>query len=194
MSHNYRGFGPEFRLVNLARQLSIMASVRSWPFRLWPSTGGHRSSPFNRKDDPVPGSHKDLLLVLERYCLALVNAERGRLGPGNQLQWLEKAATAARRHSADMAHRHYFDHLTPEGLDVGRRLTGSLVRWKTCGENLFKRTAVRLPDRTVVEQAHHALMRSATHRHNVLDKRFKLLGVGIVYHGGDFILTQNFVR
>lgn len=84
----------------------------------------------------------------------------------------------ARAHCEDMARRGYFSHVSPEGRTPFDRLTGAGVPWRAAAENLAL-------DRDP-ESAHEALMASPNHRRNILDPRFRRVGIGIVRtgHGG----------
>lgn len=58
----------------------------------------------------------------------LVNEHRRAAGC-EALQWHEPTARVAEAHSRDMATRDFFDHLTPEGTDLSRRMLAGGVRW-----------------------------------------------------------------
>jgi uncharacterized protein YkwD len=59
------------------------------------------------------------------------------------------------------------------------------VRWSRWGENVGKTTG-DLPAQQV------AFMQSPEHRHNILDRRFHKVGVGVVQRGGRFWVTLFF--
>jgi uncharacterized protein YkwD len=121
----------------------------------------------------------------EAQVLALVNVERARAGcapvtPDARL------ATAAHAHSADMAGRNYFAHTDPDGYDPGRRITAAGYRWSTYGENIA--SGFRDPDSVMT-----GWMNSPGHRRNILDCRFRNLGVGLAYDGRHYpYWTQDF--
>lgn len=52
------------------------------------------------------------------------------------LQWNDKLATAAQRHSQDMATRNFFSHENPEGQGPAARITAAGYAWSTYGENI----------------------------------------------------------
>jgi uncharacterized protein YkwD len=65
----------------------------------------------------------------------LVNAHRQARGcPA--LVWLQPVADAAQAHSADMARRDYFDHVSPEGQDPWDRLAARGVDYSLAAENI----------------------------------------------------------
>lgn len=99
----------------------------------------------------------------------------------------------ARKHSKEMSDLKYFSHTSPTmGIktpmdrylaDAGRRPTWALV-----GENLFYCSIVD------VTRGHIALMNSKSHRENLLEPRYKRMGVGIyVNEHGEFYVTQMFL-
>ncbi|ACG79422.1 conserved hypothetical protein [Phenylobacterium zucineum HLK1] len=56
----------------------------------------------------------------EREILDLTNAARAASG-APPLRWDEELAETARAHAADLAHRNYFEHLSPEAFDPSHR-------------------------------------------------------------------------
>ncbi|MFK4069817.1 sigma-70 family RNA polymerase sigma factor [Streptomyces sp. NPDC029674] len=116
--------------------------------------------------------------------VALVNAERAKAGCG-AVRSNDKLATAATKHSADMAARDYFDHNSPDGTDPGDRITAAGYRWSTYGENIARgqQTPASVMD---------SWMKSPGHRANILNCDFKELGVGIHNASGGPWWTQAF--
>jgi uncharacterized protein YkwD len=114
---------------------------------------------------------------LARALLCLHNRERRAHG----LRGLRPSRTlahAARRHAGDMVRRHYFDHLSRRGRSpfdrAGRAGYGG--RRVTVGENLYYRL-VPLPTPSEVMAA---WMASPGHRQQILNPRFRELGIGTV--------------
>ena len=58
-----------------------------------------------------------------------------RMPATGPLSWHAGLFSAAARHSADMARRDYFEHRSPEGLQVGQRVAKEGYAWRTVGEN-----------------------------------------------------------
>ena len=79
-----------------------------------------------------------------QQILALVNATRARprscgasaFGPAAPLGWNPLLGQAALAHSADMAERHYFDHVQPDGSVPADRATRAGYAWRVVGENI----------------------------------------------------------
>lgn len=81
---------------------------------------------------------------LRESVLQLINAARasGRtcggeaLPPTGALVWNDLLFSAAAGHSADMAQRNYFSHVTPEGIDAAQRVSAAGYGWWAEGENI----------------------------------------------------------
>lgn len=103
-----------------------------------------------------------------------INEERRKLAIP-ELIWEPLVVPVARDHAKDMWERKYFAHVSPDGKDVGDRLQVSKVEYSFAGENLA------LAPTTVT--AHNGLMNSKGHRENILDPRFKKVGIGVIDNG-----------
>jgi uncharacterized protein YkwD len=102
----------------------------------------------------------------------LVNVHRRAAGC-DALRWHEATARVAEAHSADMSRRDYFDHLTPEGTDLFRRLLAGGVTWQgSIAENIA--LTLRGPE-IVIE----LWMDSPPHRANIRDCSFTHQGLGV---------------
>lgn len=110
----------------------------------------------------------------ESEMLNKVNEERRKFGL-NELKLESLLIPVARNHAKDMWERKYFAHVSPEGKDVGDRLSESKVDYQIAGENLA------LAPTTLT--AHNGLMNSKGHRENILDKRFNKVGIGVIDNG-----------
>ena len=122
----------------------------------------------------------------EQKMFNLVNQERQKVG-AKLLIWDENLARVARDHSKDMFARGYFSHYSPEGKDVGDRLTMAGISYAYAGENL-----ALAPN---IDRAHTGLMNSPDHKKNILDPAFNKIGIGIV-NGGIYgeMFTQVFTN
>lgn len=120
----------------------------------------------------------------EAQMLARINEERTKVG-AIILTINPQIVPVARAHSRDMFERKYFSHVNPEGKDAGDRLGDGGVSYFVAGENL-----AYAPD---VATAHLGLMESQGHRENILEPRFREIGIGII-DGGIYgkMFTQNF--
>ncbi len=89
-----------------------------------------------------------------------------------KLRWDNCLAEQAQRRARTMVKRQYFDHKDPRtGIKPAWYLVRSCHRCQYAGENLTR--GDEMP-----ELLHEVLMQSATHRKNILDPKFRLLGVG----------------
>ncbi|MFD9207190.1 sigma-70 family RNA polymerase sigma factor [Streptomyces sioyaensis] len=120
---------------------------------------------------------------LEEQATALVNARRARVGCG-PLRIDRRLHTAAKRHSADMAARQYYEHDTPEGKGPDDRITAAGYSWSSWGENLDRgpRTAAA---------AVNDWMGDSMHRDNLLNCTYTAVGVGVVEGPGGPWWTQD---
>lgn len=146
-----------------------------------------KATPTTRKPSPRPAPPKPTQAPpsgMSEQVTALVNSERAKEGCGT-VRSNDKLATAASRHSADMAARDYFSHTAPDGSDPGDRITAAGYRWSTYGENIAKgqRTAADVMN---------SWMQSPGHRANILNCSFKEIGVGVQDTSAGPVWTQNF--
>ncbi len=143
---------------------------------------------------------------LERYMLQLINQERAKAGL-DPLRFDSALNTSAERHSEWILQRDVFSHTGIGGSQPTERMKAAGYKlvgdWRT-GENLAiqsERGNDSLMDD--VRDLHNSLMRSATHRANILNPKFDEIGIGIErgmfkYPGGPNLdsvtVTQNFAK
>ncbi len=130
--------------------------------------------------------------AIEQQFVELVNAERRDRNLGT-LSTNAKLVQVAREHCAEMCQKNYFDHRSPTPgyttpMDRYIKDLGRMPAWTYLGENLFYCSTVD------VDLGHSCLMNSPKHRENILNPRFREMGVG-VYIGADgrFWVTQLFL-
>jgi uncharacterized protein YkwD len=120
-----------------------------------------------------------------RQVISMVNQARSRAGCG-PVAYNSRLGSAARQHSADMAGRRYFSHYTPGGAGPGNRMLNAGYRWNAYGENIA--WGQRSPG-----QVMNAWLNSPDHRHNILNCRYRSIGVGVAYNrNGTPYWTQDF--
>lgn len=91
--------------------------------------------------------------------------------------WNGYLAAAARAHTADMAARGYFDHISPNGGTlVTRAVAAGYTPWRELGENIAAGYTVQ----NVVQ----GWIDSPGHCKNLMDPKFKEMGVGYTYSTG----------
>lgn len=110
----------------------------------------------------------------ESQMFTMVNAERTKRGL-EALAWAPNVVPVTRAHAKDMWERHYFSHYSPEGKDVGDRLNAAKISYSIAGENLALAPTI--------QTAHTGLMNSEGHRENILETRFKKVGIGVIDNG-----------
>ena len=126
-----------------------------------------------------PGQASERVLAKATVCL--VNKERSRRRM-RALRENRRLSRAALSHTLDMVQRRYFEHVSKSGADVVDRLlsTGYLGRVRSwlVGENLAWGTdTLSTPRETVINW-----MNSPGHRRNILNRRFREIGIGVVFH------------
>jgi uncharacterized protein YkwD len=128
----------------------------------------------------------EINISAERELLDLVNRERNKVG-AQKLVMDDKIVAVARMHSFDMWRKGYFSHTSPEETTPYDRMRAGGVAFNYAGENLALARTVNL--------AHKGLMESPGHRRNILDPKFRRVGIGAV-DGGIYgiMFTQNFVE
>jgi uncharacterized protein YkwD len=122
---------------------------------------------------------------LERKVVAMLNVERRRAGL-DPLTAVPLLGVSARAHSADMAARHYLDHVSPEGETVADRVARTGYGFQVVGENIAwgQRDA---------RQVMTAWMHSRGHKANILSPHYTEVGVGVAAgKQGALVWTQNF--
>jgi uncharacterized protein YkwD len=137
-----------------------------------------------RVDLPFRVENPTIDEAAEVRMLELVNAERTRAGL-SPLTMDPTIREVARAYSIDMFRRGLFAHVDQEGRTPFDRMRSGGVRFSAAGENLALAPTV--------DVAHEGLMNSPGHRANILNGRFRRVGIGAAsggMHGKMF--TQNF--
>ncbi len=116
---------------------------------------------------------------LARTTVCLLNHERSRRGL-NRLSLDRRLSSAAGAHTRDMVRRRYFAHVSRTGGDVVDRLNRvgymrGARRW-VVGENLAWGGGSLSSPRQIMR----SWMQSPGHRRNILDPRFRELGIGVL--------------
>lgn len=118
--------------------------------------------------------------TLSKATVCLVNRER----TGRRMRALRvnrRLSRAAVSHTRDMISRSYFEHVSAAGKNVVDRLlsTGYLGQVKSwlVGENLAWGAGSRSSPREIVI----SWMNSPGHRRNILNRRFREIGIGVVF-------------
>jgi uncharacterized protein YkwD len=110
--------------------------------------------------------------------LCALNRERAARGL-RALRLDRRLAAAARAHSVDMVAHRYFAHASRDGRGFAARIAGT--GWTRrrgayrIGEDIAYGSGGRATPRAIVA----AWMRSAAHRANILQPRFRVAGIGV---------------
>ena len=129
-----------------------------------------------RDADAGAGQVSTRRLALATLCLLNVQRKAHHV---RKLRMSADLSRAAARHARDMVKRRYFSHTEPDGPTVVERILrsgylGRFGRWRV-GENLGWGWGTGATPRSIVA----AWMRSASHRRNMLNKRFHDVGVAV---------------
>jgi hypothetical protein len=117
--------------------------------------------------------------------LDYLEAARSRLGL-HPLVPDERLTRVASDHSRDMARYGFFGHISPYRGSLAKRLDSEGLTPARSAENVARSsTAFRI---------HLNLMRSPSHRINLLDPDFTHVGIGVAEDNGDLIATEIFAR
>lgn len=112
-----------------------------------------------------------LVLVNERRAEGADCGSRGSFDAAPALTAHLDLRCAARLHSQDMARRNYFDHRNPEGETPFARVNKTKFKGNRVGENIA--AGQRSP-----EEVMRGWMKSDGHCANVMEPRYRYLGVG----------------
>ncbi|MCB5166629.1 CAP domain-containing protein [Streptomyces bambusae] len=169
--------------------VAAVASAATAAAFLWPAAG-HAGTAADRpagRPAAIPAAPAAPATKAERYAkkvVELANAERRRAGCA-PLRADKRLMKAAQAHADDMARRNYYSHTSPEGRSAGDRMTKAGYRWSSWGENIYK--SPRTPARAMA-----GWMDSPGHRANILNCRYKDIGVGVNLKGNGPWWVQNF--
>ena len=124
--------------------------------------------------------------------LTLVNRERTEAGLPALARTADVNEVAVAR-ALDMASNGYFAHVNAAGIGAEQLLDERGVVRGLLGENIARTLASSsyAPDH-VMKLLHDALMASEHHRENVLDPRFRKVGIGIADVDGRYYVAQVF--
>ncbi len=123
----------------------------------------------------------------EQQMVNLINEARKNAGlPALQVN--SQLTSAARAKSNDMVNYNYFSHTSPTYGDLGGLLRRFGITYSAAGENLA------MNSNGSVSAAHNSLMGSAGHRANILNIKFRYVGIGIhTKNDGSHYYTQLFI-
>ena len=108
------------------------------------------------------------------------------------LEVSDTLAAVARGHSREMLERGFFDHRTPDGTGPAQRLAKRGLRYDTWAENLFASTGGPADPMHLAAMIVGGWMSSESHRSNILQPDFRLLGVGVAAEGRRVTITELF--
>lgn len=131
------------------------------------------------------------IAAVKKATLCLLNAERtsrslSKLTSNGQL------GKAAQSFSATMVRQRFFDHVSPSGSTLDNRvrrgtsyLRGQVRSW-SLGENIAWGSGELASPNEIVD----SWMNSSGHRRNILDRRFRHIGIGVAAGAPDNVRGQ----
>lgn len=141
-------------------------------------------------DDVKMDEYTDAALRnIELMAYDLTNSFRLR-NQNTVLAWSSSAALASRKHSMDMATEDYFSHTNLKWESPGDRLRAEGIFYKSNKENIAAGYGSAIT-------AIHKIYNSKTQRSNMLNNKFRYLGVGFAYNPDSTYrtyFTLNFYR
>ena len=126
----------------------------------------------------------------EKECFDLVNAMRAEKGL-KPLAWANDLMLVARKHSADMATRSFFDHTNPDGLDPFQRMENGGASFSMAGENIAYNQGYQDPAAVAADGWRH----SPGHYRNIMTEDFEESAIGAATAAdGSVYFTQVFIK
>jgi uncharacterized protein YkwD len=126
--------------------------------------------------DAAPGTISKKALNTATLCL--LNEQRADAGL-HPLKAQKKLEKAAFRFSKTMVKQRFFDHTSPSGSTLSKRITKVKytkgARSWAIGENIAWGTGQQATPSSIVD----AWMHSAGHKANILDPKFEEIGIGV---------------
>ncbi len=128
--------------------------------------------------DVVPSAAN--IASVKSATLCLLNRERRSRGL-SKLSSNRELAKAAQRFSAAMVRQRFFDHVSPTGSTLASRVRGgtSYLRGRVRSWSLGENIAWGSGDLASPQQIVRSWMNSPGHRRNILDRRFRHIGLGV---------------
>ena len=121
----------------------------------------------------IPTGERSSIQHARRQTLCLVNHERAQHGL-RPLRLNKRLSRASLRHSRNMIRKHYFDHGNFVARIVNARYVSRRQAWALAENIAWGTGSLATPAQTV-----RAWMHSPGHRANILNPRFRDIGIGI---------------
>ena len=161
---------------NLRRLLVAIATATACLAPATPASAVELSSCPGAYAEPTAAN----LPEVRRATLCLLNEERTQRGL-DELRSSDALQSVAEPYAQRMATRTFFDHVSPTGSTFVDRIKSSEYLDAGDGFNLGENLAWGGGPLATPERIVHAWMDSPGHRANILDGRFRDIGIGVVY-------------
>lgn len=120
--------------------------------------------PSTTKEVSIPENYNEVLL-------GYINSERKKVG-ASPLKLNKKLQEVAILKVDEMSKKNYFSHTSPKYGNISQMLKGQGVKYRTAGENIAK-------GQKTPKEVFDTWMKSKGHRENLLNPKFKEMGVGV---------------
>jgi uncharacterized protein YkwD len=168
-------FSRTTRALAAAIVLAVIATIST-------TVGDARAAPSSVAIAPAPAATFNTS-AYQKNVLTYVNAHRRANGLAPlTLHW--QLTSACQRHANDMGWMNRMTHVGSDGSNGGTRMLRAGFRWMMWGENI----AVGYGASSSVV---YAWMNSPGHRANILNPRFRYMGLGITFARGTIWWCQN---
>lgn len=129
----------------------------------------------------------------EEFLLSLINSERDKAGL-NPLRWDNTLADFALKYAEEMGTHGFFSHVSPISGSFQERAKVLFEKGFTfVGENIARISNVNAYSyQSVLSSIHASFMNSTTHRDNILNPNWTLVGIGIWTDGNWLYLEVCF--
>jgi uncharacterized protein YkwD len=138
-----------------------------------PAASAQASSCVIANATAIPTAQKASINHARRQTLCLLNEERAKRGL-RPLRLNKPLSRASLRHSRQMVRKHYFDHGNFVARIVNARYVTRRQAWALAENIAWGTGSLSTPAETV-----QAWMHSPGHRANILNPRFRDIGIGI---------------
>ena len=118
---------------------------------------------------PRPNTGMDNIQQVRQEMLDAINRERAKVG-ASPLVLDEKLCEVAQMRAQELVQS--FSHTRPDGRDCYSALIEMNVNYRSAGENIAA-------GQTTVDSAMECWMNSSGHRANILDQRYRKIGIGL---------------
>ena len=113
---------------------------------------------------------KEFLILVNTIRVQGCTCGNQQMPPVGPVTLQDHLIQAAQVHALDMARKNYFNHKSPDGSTVGKRLTQTGYTWSFVGENIAS-------GHTSVQHVFEGWLNSTGHCQNMMNRNYTHLGI-----------------